>query len=104
MQAPGADDTLSKTSVVEMSNKILGVLIPLGSVVAVLMAAYLGIKFMTGGAERQKQNVKRNANSLCSRLYRCIWWIYYVEISRRSAWKCTRLEKKFLTFLKRDFK
>ena len=57
VQAPGADDTLSKTSVVEMSNKILGVLIPLGSVVAVLMAAYLGIKFMTGGAE-DKANVK----------------------------------------------
>lgn len=51
--ATGADDTLSQTSVVDMSNKILGVLIPFGSVVAVLMAAYLGIKFMTGAAEDQ---------------------------------------------------
>lgn len=55
--ATGASDTLSQTSVVDMSNKILGVLIPLGSVVAVLMAGYLGIKFMTGGAE-DKANVK----------------------------------------------
>lgn len=55
--ATGASDTLSQSSVVDMSNKILGVLIPLGSVVAVLMAGYLGIKFMTGGAE-DKANVK----------------------------------------------
>lgn len=37
----------------DMSNQILSVLIPLGTIVAVLMAAYLGIKFMTGSAEDQ---------------------------------------------------
>lgn len=44
---------LSQSSVVDMSNQILSVLIPLGTIVAVLMAAYLGIKFMTGSAEDQ---------------------------------------------------
>lgn len=51
--ATTADNGLSQESVINMSNQILGVLIPVGAVVAVLMAAYLGIKFMTGSAEEQ---------------------------------------------------
>ena len=46
-------ETLEVNSVKEMSNNILSVLIPVGVIVAVLIAAYLGIKFMTGSVADQ---------------------------------------------------
>jgi len=51
------NNALDQSSVIDMSNKILSVLIPFGSVAAVLVGAYLGIKFMAGSAE-DKANVK----------------------------------------------
>lgn len=46
-------NTLEMSSVQNMSNNILSVLIPVGVIVAILIAAYLGIKFMTGSVAEQ---------------------------------------------------
>ena len=48
-------DTISEDGLVEISNSILGVLIPVGIVASVIVTAILGIQFMFGSTENKAE-------------------------------------------------
>lgn len=50
-----ATDTISEDGLVEISNSLLGILIPIGIVTSVIVTAILGIQFMFGSTENKAE-------------------------------------------------